>query len=415
MPLPSSGEGERVVFVGIDWSEKHHDVCVVDERGEVLATERVADGLHGIARLHAVVAEHVDEENEVVVGIETDRGLLVGALVAAGYEVFAINPLSVDRYRDRHGTSGAKSDSGDAKVLADLVRTDRHNHRSVAGDSDLVEGIKVLARAHKSLIWERQRHVNRLRNTLREFYPHALEAFGTELASGDAVAVLGIAPTPARARTLSRSKIASALRRGGRKRNLERRSQEIQQVLRSEQLEAPMPLSEALGVVVAATVALIASLNDQIAQLERELAAHFEAHPDAKIVRSLPGLGVVLGARVVGEFGDDPTRYVDAKGRRNYAGTSPITRASGTRKIVLARYVHNDRLFDACMLWAFSSLTKSPGARRFYDAQRAKGKTNNQALRSLANRLVGILHGCLRHREIYREEIAWGQTEEKAA
>jgi transposase len=404
-----------VIFVGIDWSEKHHDVCIIDERGEVLAKERVADGLHGAARLHAVVAEHSDDPNNVIVGIEIDRGLLVGALVAAGYEVFAINPLSVDRYRDRHSTSGAKSDPGDAKVLADLVRTDRHNHRPVAGDSDLVEGIKVLARTHKSLIWERQRHVNRLRNSLREFYPQALEAFGTELASTDAVAVLSIAPTPVRGKTLSRSKIASALRRRGRQRNLERRAEEIQQALRSEQLEAPAQLSEAYGAVVVATVALVASLNDQIAQLERELAAHFDVHPDAKILRSLPGLGVVLGARVVGEFGDDPTRYDDAKGRRNYAGTSPITRASGTRKIVLARYVLNDRLFDACMLWAFSSLTKSPGARRYYDAQRAKGKTNNQAQRSLANRLVGILHGCLRHRESYREEIAWGQVEEKAA
>jgi transposase len=404
-----------VIFVGIDWSEKHHDVCIIDERGEVLAKERVADGLHGVARLHAVVAEHSDDPNNVIVGIEIDRGLLVGALVAAGYEVFAINPLSVDRYRDRHSTSGAKSDPGDAKVLADLVRTDRHNHRPVAGDSDLVEGIKVLARTHKSLIWERQRHVNRLRNSLREFYPQALEAFGTELASTDAVAVLSIAPTPVRGKTLSRSKIASALRRRGRQRNLERRAEEIQQALRSEQLEAPAQLSEAYGAVVVATVALVASLNDQIAQLERELAAHFDVHPDAKILRSLPGLGVVLGARVVGEFGDDPTRYDDAKGRRNYAGTSPITRASGTRKIVLARYVLNDRLFDACMLWAFSSLTKSPGARRYYDAQRAKGKTNNQAQRSLANRLVGILHGCLRHRESYREEIAWGQVEEKAA
>jgi transposase len=404
-----------VIFVGIDWSERHHDVCIADERGEVLAKERVPDGLQGVARLHAVVAEHGDDPTDVVVGIEIDRGLLVGALVAAGYEVFAINPLSVDRYRDRHTTSGAKSDPGDAKVLADLVRTDRHNHRPVAGDSDLVEGIKVIARTHKSLIWERQRHVNRLRNSLREFYPQALEAFGTELASGDAVAVLEIAPTPARAKTLSRSKIAGALRRGGRQRNLERRAQDIQQALRSEQLQAPAQLSAAYGAVVTATVAVVASLNDQIAQLERELAAHFDSHPDAKILRSLPGLGVVLGARVLAEFGDDRTRYADAKGRRNYAGTSPITRESGSRRVVLARFVHNDRLFDACLLWAFSSLTKSPGARRYYDSQRAKGKTNNQALRSLGNRLVGILHGCISHGELYSEEIAWGQVEEKAA
>ena len=177
-----------MVFVGIDWAEKHHDVCIVDREGEILAKGRVADGVEGIARLHEMIATHVNEPEGAIIGIETDRGLLVGALVAAGYQVFAINPLSVDRYRDRHATSGAKSDPGDAKVLADIVRTDRHNHRPVAGDSEIVEAIKLLARTHQSFVWQRQRHVNRLRSALREFYPQALDAFGTELASSDAVA-----------------------------------------------------------------------------------------------------------------------------------------------------------------------------------------------------------------------------------
>jgi transposase len=116
--------------------------------------------------------------------------------VAAGYAVFAINPLAVSRYRDRHTVSGAKSDPGDSKVLADLVRTDRQNHRVIAGDSVGVEAIKVVARAHQQLVWDRQRLVNRLRSTLSEFYPAALAAFGTELAHPDAIAVLDRAPTP---------------------------------------------------------------------------------------------------------------------------------------------------------------------------------------------------------------------------
>jgi transposase len=121
-----------LVFVGIDWAEKHHDVCIIDREGVILARGRVADGVEGISKLHEMVADHIEEPEEAIVGIELDRGLLVGALLAAGYEVFAINPLSVDRYRDRHSTSGAKSDPGDAKVLADIVRTDRHQHRSSA-------------------------------------------------------------------------------------------------------------------------------------------------------------------------------------------------------------------------------------------------------------------------------------------
>jgi hypothetical protein len=123
----------------------------------------------------------------------------------------------------------------------------------------------------------------------------------------------------------------------------------------------------------------------------------------------------VFGTRVLGEFGDDPTRYADARARRNYAGTSPITRASGTKRVVLARFARNQRLFDACYLWAFSSLTKSPGARRYYDLQRARGKTHSQALRALGNRLVGLLHGCLKHGDLYREEVAWSVREAEAA
>ena len=404
-----------MIFVGIDWSEHHHDVCVVDERGTQLSKVRVGEGVEGVARLHETIADHAAEPEEVIVGIEIDRGLLVGALVAAGYRVFAINPMSVDRYRDRRATSGAKSDPGDAKVLADLVRTDRHNHRPVAGDSELAESIKLIARTHQSFVWERQRHVNRLRSALREFYPHALQAFGTELASADAIAVLRVAPTPELGRRLSRSKIAAALARAGRQRNLQAKAEQIQRALRSEQLRASEGLERTYGVIVSSLVGLIDGLNDQIADLQEELEGSFEQHPSAEVLRSLPGLGIVLGARVLGEFGDDPTRYADARARRNYAGTSPITRASGTRRVVLARFARNERLFDACYLWAFSSLTKSPGARRHYDLQRARGKTHSQALRALANRLVGILHGCLRHGTIYREDVAWSGREQLVA
>lgn len=404
-----------MIFVGVDWAEAHHDVHIQDEGGAVLGRARVADGLGGVSRIHALVAEHADDPNEVVVGIETDRGLLVGALIAARYQVFAINPLAVSRYRDRHVVSRAKSDVGDAKVLADLVRTDRHNHRPVAGDSELAESIKVVARAHQSLIWMRQRHVNHLRNTLRDFYPQALAAFGTELASPDAIAVLGRAPTPAIGKSLSRSQIAIALRRAGRQRNIEATATAIQQALRSEQLQAPPLLSDAYGATVAATVGVLRELTAQIAGLEAKLAEHFEMHPDAEILRSLPGLGPILAARVLAEFGDDRTRFSDAKARKNYAGTAPITRASGTRHVVLARVARNRRLADACYLWAFSALTKSPGCRRHYDAHRAKGKTHHQALRSVANRLVGLLHGCLRHGKLYSESIAWPHLLEVAA
>jgi transposase len=399
-----------MLFVGDDWAEDHHDVYLMNDTGDRLASQRLPEGLAGISRLHELIAEHAEDPAQVVIGIETDRGLWVDALTAAGYQVLAINPLAVARYRDRHHLSGAKSDASDAKLLADLVRTDRHNHRRIAGDSPDAEAIKVLARAHQNLIWARTRHSNALRSALREYYPAALETF-ENLADRDALAILGRAPTPADAKRLSVSKIRAALKAAGRQRNLDTRALEIQEILRTPQLAAPAAVTAAFGASTRAAVGIIAELNRQIVDLEAELATHFEAHPDADIYRSLPGLGVILGARVLGEFGDDPNRYTDAKSRRNYAGTSPLTIASGKKRAVLARHVRNRRLYDAVDQWAFCAITHSPGARAYYDQRRAAGDLHHQALRALGNRLVGILHGCLRHHTKYDEQTAWSHRQ----
>jgi transposase len=403
-----------MLFVGDDWAEDHHDVYLMNDTGERLAGRRLPEGLAGMRVFHELVAAHAEEPAQVMIGIETDRGLWVDALTGAGYQVFAVNPLAVARYRDRHHVSGAKSDAGDAKLLADLVRTDRHNHRLIAGDSANAEAVKVLARAHQNLIWSRTRHTNALRNALREYYPAALVAFD-DLAHGDALGVLGRAPTPEQGARLDRPAIQSALKRGGRQRNIAARAREIQAALRTEQLAAPAAVSAAFGATTRATVGIIAELNRQIDDLETELATHFETHPDADIYRSLPGLGVILGARVLGEFGDDPNRYTTAKCRKNYAGTSPLTIASGKKRAVLARHVRNRRLYDAVDQWAFCALQTSPGARNFYDQRRAAGDLHHQALRALGNRLVGILHGCLRHHTHYNEHKAWAHRMPAAA
>jgi hypothetical protein len=407
-----------MLFVGDDWAEDHHDVHLMDEAGAVIARRRLPEGLAGMALLHELIADHAETPGEVVVGIEVDRGVWVQALVAAGYQLFAINPLAVARYRDRHNVAGAKSDAADAKVLADLVRTDRHNHRPIAGDSAEAEGVKVLARGHQSLIWSRNRQTNALRSALREYYPAALVAFD-DLAHRDCLAVLAKAPRPADGARLSIGQITAALKRGGRQRNLARRAEEIHAALRGEQLAAPAAIVDAFAATTKAAVAVIVELNRQIEQLETILADRFEQHPDADIYRSLPGLGVVLGARALGEFGDDPDRYANAKSRKNYAGTSPITIASGKKSAVLARHVRNRRLYDALDQWAFCSLTPSPGCRAYYDERRKAGDVHHQALRALGNRLVGILHGCLKHRTLYDEHTAWAHrstvTDEQAA
>jgi transposase len=372
-----------MLFVGDDWAEGHHDVEIVDDEGEVLVRRRLPEGLEGVTRLHALIAEQMPTEwadldpaqaaSRVKVGIETDRGSWVGALVAAGYEVFPINPMSVARYRERHSTSGAKSDAADAHLLAEIVRLDRAHHRPVAADSDQGEAIKLTARTHQSLIWDRSRHVLRLRSTLREYFPAALQAF-EDLDAPDTLELLGKAPDPDQAAGLSTATITAALKEA-RRRNIADRAKELRRVLAAPQLRQPPTLQSAYAAVVASEVAIITALNTQIDRLGAVVGEHFGRHRDAEIYLSLPGLGVILAARILGEFGDDPDRYADAKARKNYAGTSPITRASGTRKIVLGRYARNIG--------------------------------HQAALRQLANRLVGILHGCLKNNTTYDEQTAW--------
>jgi transposase len=407
-----------VLFLGDDWAETHHDIELQDEQGRVLKRRRLAEGVAGLAQLHELIADHLDDDDEpesVLVGIETDRGGWVNALVAAGYTVYAINPKQAARYRERLTTSGAKSDPGDAHVLAEIVRKDREHHRVVAGDSEQVEVVKTVARTHQAMIWTRQRQANQLRSMLREFYPAALEAFGDDLAGRDALAVLAIAPTPAAGRALSRSRLVSVLRKAGRQRNLQTRAEEISTVLRGEHLGLSDALAEAYGASVRALVAVLTTMAAQAVVLEGEVERCFGQHPDADLITSQPGLGAVLGARVLAEFGDDKDRYADAKSRRNYAGTSPITKTSGKQRVVLARYARNKRLADALHQQAFAALTASPGARAFYDHHRARGATHHQALRALSNRLVGILDGCLRHRTTYDEAVAWAHRQPAAA
>lgn len=349
----------------------------------------------------------------MVVGIETDRGPWVAALVAAGYRVYAINPTSAARYRQRHSMSGAKADTTDAHLLAEIVRVDRAHHRPVAGDSPDAQAVKVVARMHQTLIWDRTRHLLRLRSALREYFPAAIRAFD-ELAAPDSLELLAVAPDPDAAAKLTKTRIVAALKRAHR-RNVDERATVMMEVLRAPELRLPPVVQQAYAAGIVSLVAVLGVLNQQIDQLSVVVGDHFGRHRDAEIYTSLPGLGVVLGARVLGEFGDDPTRYADAKARKAYGGTAPITRASGKKKVVLARYARNDRLADALQQWAFGSMRGSPGAKAYYKALKDRKIGHQAALRQLGNRWVGILHGCLKTGQLYDENKAWSHQSSAAA
>jgi hypothetical protein len=294
------------LFVGDDWAEDHHDVEVMDAAGAVLGRARLPEGVAGMARLHELIGRHLGEDAGgvgVVIGIETDRGPWVAALVAAGYAVFPVNPLQASRYRERHGVSGAKSDGGDAHMLADMVRTDSHQLRPAAGDSAGAEGIKVVARTHKTLIWDRTRQLQRLRHQLREYFPAALAAF-EDLAAPDALELLARAPEPARAAKLTRAQISAALKRA-RRRDIPGKADAILAALRSPQLGQPPAITAAYAATARSLIALITTLNQQVKALQGQVEANFGQHPDAEIYLSQPGLGTILGARVLAEFGDE--------------------------------------------------------------------------------------------------------------
>ena len=410
-----------VLLVGDDWAEDHHDVEIQGADGRVLRVARVAEGMAGMARLHELIAEFLADDDgpgQVVIGIETDRGPWVRALVAAGYAVFAVNPKQAARHREVLSLSGAKDDKTDAHTLADMVRTRRHQLRPVAADSELAEGIKVLARAHQAMIQERTRHMLRLRAALRDYFPAALDAYqqGTlTLTGADVLALLAKAPTPTAAAQLTTGQITAALKTAGRRGDLAARAAAVQAALRTEQLSQSDLVTGAYAATVRSTVAVLQTLTTEIAALESQVEAYFGRHPDAEIYRSQPGLGAILGARVLAEFGDAPGRYTDAKARKNYAGTAPITRQSGKLKTVHARFVHNNRLINALGLQANAATLHDPDVRAYYHQLRTRGLGHHAALRQIANRLVGILHGCLKTHTPYNPHTAWAHRTQPTA
>lgn len=400
------------ITVGIDWAEGHHDVAVMDAEGHVVAKARIDTGTEGFTTLLRLIAENGGTTADTPVAIETDKNLLVTALVDAGFTVYPLNPRAVARYRERHSQSGRKSDQADAALIADVMRTDRHLHRPMPATSHQAAAVKALARQHQEAIWAWHDVLNRLRSLLLEFYPQALQAL-PNLKHKATIEVLTIAPTPAAGKALTRRRLVSALHRCGR-RNDPALVDHVLAALKGPALAQPPAVEEALGAATVQLVAVAAAMSQGVDQLENRLRQAYQDHPLADIIISAPGLGPVLAARVLGEIGDDADRFPTASSLRCYAGTAPVTRASGRSRYVKARKVRNKRLADACHWWAFSALTRSPGARAHYDARRAAGDHHNAALRNLANKLLGKLWWCLRTGQRWDEATAWATASDKA-
>lgn len=400
------------LYCGIDWAEAHHDIAIIDGTGAVAARAKIGNDAAGFAQLLALLAEAGDTpEAPVPVAVETDHGLLVSALRATGRAIYPINPLAASRYRARHQVSGAKSDATDAVLLANILRTDMAAHRPLPDDTELAQAIRVLARAQQDAVWSRQQIGNQVRALLKEFYPGAIEAFAGLPTGGltrrDARTVLAAVPTPTRAAALTRPQLRALLVKAGRKRNIDTDVERLRAIFRAEHLHQPSMVEHAMGLQLAALLGQLDAACAAADELDEATRDHFDQHPDATIITSFPGLGLLAGARVLAEIGDDPTRFSDPRGLKAYAGSSPITRASGKKTVVLHRHIKNRRLAAVGPIWALSSLKASPGARRHFDARRAAGDWNRQAQRHLFNKFLGQLHHCLHTRCLYDEHRAF--------
>ncbi|MEU7037193.1 IS110 family transposase [Streptomyces sp. NPDC046237] len=401
-----------LIYCGIDWAEKTHDVALVDDTGQLIAKRHITDDSAGYKLLLDLLAEHGDTADDPIpVAIETSRGLLVAVLRTGVRQVFAINPMAAARYRDRHSVSRKKSDPGDALVLANILRTDMHAHRPLPNDSDLARAIAVLARAQQDATWNRQQVANQLRSLLREYYPAALAAFSmwdNGLCRPEARELLKMAPTPTKAARLSRPQIESALRRAGRQRGITAAVERIRGVFRGDFAHQPPLVEDALGRQMLALLTQLTAACTAADDLAEAVQDAFPRHPDAEIILSFPGLATQLGARVLAEIGDDRERFADARGLKAYAGASPITRPSGKKSSITRRWVKNDRLNHTGYLWAFAALTASPGAKTHYRRRRnAHGDWHAAAQRNLFNRMIGQLYHCLQHGRRYDEAMAF--------
>ncbi|MFF3911632.1 IS110 family transposase [Streptomyces sp. NPDC001848] len=408
-----------MIYCGIDWAEKTHDVALVDDSGQLLAKRHITDDAAGYQLLLELLAEYGDgEDNPIPVAIETSRGLLVAMLRTGKRKVFAINPLAAARYRDRHSVSRKKSDPGDALVLANILRTDMHAHRPLPNDSDLGRAIAVLARAQQDALWNRQQIANQLRSLLREYYPAALDAVAkweNGLCRPEARELLKAAPTPSKAARLTRTQLHAALKRAGRRRSIDAEADRLRDIFRAEWTHQPTLIEEALGKQMLALLVQLEAACTAADNLAKAVEEVFPQHPDAEILLSFPGLGIQLAARVLAEIGDDRTRFADARGLKAYAGSSPITRASGKKSSITRRWVKNDRLNHAGYLWAFASLRASAGANAHYRRRREHGDWHAAAQRNLFNRVIGQLYHCLQHRKLFDEKTAFPTELEAAA
>jgi transposase len=397
-------------FVGIDWAKEQHRACLLDAEGRRVAERDITHDGAGLQELCSWLLEKTGARaQEIAVAIEAPRGPVVEVLLERGFQVFAINPKQLDRFRDRFSMSGAKDDSRDAEVLGHSLYTDRQAFRRLAIDDPLVIELREWSRIYDELKQEQNRLTNRMRDQLWRYYPQV-----GELGDPSANWLLDVwekAPSPARAVRVSEKAIARILKEH-RIRRFD--AAEVLRILRQP------PLTVAPGTVEAATAhirtvaARLRLVNQQIKEAEHrldELCAAIEAaaettpgqiceQRDMAILRSMPGLGRIITATLLAEA-CEPLRLRDYQVLRGLSGQAPVTRRSGKSIIVLRRYACNTRLRNALFHWARGAIQHDPISKQRYTELRGRGHGHARALRTIGDRLLYVLCTLLERQVLY--------------
>jgi hypothetical protein len=387
---------EYRLFVGIDWAKDEHTICVLGSDRKQIYTGSIKHSGEGLRQLADLLIKLSDDHPEcVAVSIETPRGAVVETLVERQFVVYSLNPKQMDRFRDRHSVAGAKDDRRDAFVLADALRTDRHLFHQVRLDDPLIIRIRELSRTEGAIQHDQTRVTNQLGDLLNRYYPQLLQLCpaADESWIWD---LLEIAPLPAKARKLSKSKL-EALLRSHRIRRLN--ADTLQQALNVPPLKLAPGAAEAASEHALLLLPILRLLQRQKKDLEERIAAlleemstegGFSGHRDVVVLRSLPGVGRVVSATLLAEA-SQPLAERDYPALRNYGGTAPITKRSGKSKTILMRRCCNERVREALYHWSRVSTQVDERSKAHYAELRAKGHKHGRALRGVADRLLAVL------------------------
>lgn len=385
-------------FVGIDWASTKHDVCVLDGQGQVRSRLEIAHSAEGLSELLRRLGRIAAPE-QITVCIERPSGLLVDTLLEAGFVVLPIHPNALKASRPRYSAAGAKSDPGDAYILADLGRTDGHRFRPLRAPSDATRALRAAVRTRDDLVATKVALTNQLRSLLESFWAGAAAIFA-DLDSLITLAFLESFPTPESAAPLGEKRLERFLRRHaycGR-----RSAAELLARLRAAPLGHAQALeSQTKGQLVRSLVAVLRPLVEQIREIDGLLAAHLAQHPDGALLRSFPRTGSVNAAQILAELGDDRARFASFEQLAAEGGVAPVTHASGKHRGVTCRYACNKRLRQALTTWADNSRHASPWAAAMYRQARARGCDHPHAVRILARAWVRVLWRCWQERTPY--------------